>query len=86
MIVRTNGLAIASMVMSIASVFLGVFFVPEILGIVFGHIAMSQIKQSRDNQRGSGMAVAGLVIGYLVLVFWIVIVIVAATSSNDTNY
>lgn len=83
-IVRTNGLAVASMVISITSVFLGFFFVPQILGIIFGHVALSQLNRSRGRESGSGMAVAGLVIGYLMLIFWLAIVIVAA-SSNDTS-
>ena len=54
----TNGLAIASFLCSI-------FIFP--LGIVFGHIALSQIKKS--NQGGKGLATAGLIISYLALVF-----------------
>jgi hypothetical protein len=54
----TNGLAIASFVTSL--------FGLTILGIIFGHIAQSQIKQT--GQGGSGLATAGLVIGYIFLV------------------
>lgn len=45
------------------------------LGIVFGHIARHQIK--RTGESGSGMALAGLIIGYLVTIATIVIVIMA---------
>ena len=54
----TNGLAIASFVTSL--------FGLTILAIIFGHIAKSQIKTS--GQGGSGLATAGLVIGYIFLV------------------
>jgi len=54
----TNGLAIAS--------FLCSFFIFP-LGIVFGHIALSQIKKT--NQGGKGLATAGLIISYLALAF-----------------
>lgn len=37
-------------------------FVISLLGIVFGHIALAQIKQT--GERGRGFAIAGLVIGY----------------------
>lgn len=60
----TNGLAIASFITSLFGI--------TILAIIFGHIAQSQIKQT--GQGGSGFAVAGLVIGYIVLViqvFWL---------------
>ena len=86
-ITRTNGLAIASMVLSITSVFLGIFFVPQILGIVFGHVSMAQIRRSQGTEQGAGMAIAGLVVGYVMLVLWIVIWIAAASSDNSgTNY
>jgi len=64
----TNGMAIAALICSVA-------FAP--LGIVFGHIALSQIR--RTGEEGRGLAVAGLVIGYvftaiavLFVIFWIV--------------
>lgn len=53
----TNGLAVAALVCS-------VLFAP--LGILFGHISLFQIK--RTGEQGRGMAVAGLVIGYLVTI------------------
>ena len=54
----TNGLAIAS--------FLCSFFIFP-LGIIFGHIALGQIKKS--NQGGKGLAIAGLIISYLALAY-----------------
>lgn len=54
----TNGLAIASFVTSL--------FGLTILAIIFGHVAKGQI--SRTGQGGSGLATAGLVIGYIFLV------------------
>ena len=54
----TNGLAIASLICAF-------FFFP--LGIIFGHVALSQIK--KNNQGGSGLATAGLIISYLALLF-----------------
>ena len=50
----TNGLAIASLICAF-------LFAP--LGIVFGHISLSQIK--RSGEEGRGLAIAGLVISYL---------------------
>jgi hypothetical protein len=54
----TNGLAIASFVTSL--------FGLTILAIIFGHIARGQI--ATTGQGGSGLATAGLVIGYIFLV------------------
>lgn len=58
----TNGLAVASMILGI----LWFFFIGSILAVIFGHISLHQIR--RRNQRGRGMAIAGLVLGYLVIV------------------
>lgn len=54
---QTNALAIASLICAF-------LFAP--LGIVFGHLSLSQIK--RSGEEGRGLAVAGLVIGYLVTI------------------
>lgn len=50
-----------------------------LLGIVFGHIALSQIR--RTGEKGRGLALTGLIFGYLGLAALIVIVIVLATST-----
>jgi flagellar basal body-associated protein FliL len=38
------------------------------LAIIFGHVARSEIKRSNGSITGSGMALAGLILGYLPLV------------------
>jgi peptidyl-prolyl cis-trans isomerase B (cyclophilin B) len=60
----TNGMAIASLICA---------FVFAPLGIVFGHISLSQIKKT--GEEGRGLAIAGLVISYLVTVLSIVVVV-----------
>ena len=57
---HTNGLAVASLACGIAQ-----FFVPlptAILAIVFGHVSRGQIR--RAGERGAGLAMAGLVLGW----------------------
>ncbi len=56
----TNGFAIASLICSF-------FF--AILGIIFGHIALSQIRKT--GQGGKGLATAGLIISYVSLAFFL---------------
>jgi Domain of unknown function (DUF4190) len=58
-------------VMSILSLVFAFVFAP--LGIVFGHIAKKQIR--RTGEGGSGLATAGLVLGYIFTVLWILYVI-----------
>jgi hypothetical protein len=56
-----------------------------LLGIIFGHIARSQIR--RTGERGLGMATAGLVLGYAGLAVIVVLVVVAiVVSTNATTY
>ncbi len=49
-----------------------------VLGVVFGHIALSQINRTGEN--GRGLAIAGLVLGYISVVAWIIVVIVAVEA------
>jgi peptidyl-prolyl cis-trans isomerase B (cyclophilin B) len=49
--------------MAIASFVCAFFCSP--LGIIFGHVALSQIKKT--NEGGKGLATAGLVISYLAI-------------------
>lgn len=75
----TNGMAIASLVCAF-------LFAP--LGIVFGHVSMSQIK--RTGEQGRGMAIAGLVIGYVLTILTILVVVAtivfAAFAIQMTNW
>jgi len=67
----TNVLAVISLIVSLLGVF-STFIIPfvaQIAAIICGHIARSQIIQSRGSQTGSGMALAGLVISYVMLIF-----------------
>jgi hypothetical protein len=74
---RTNGLAIASLVCGICGF---LYLIPAILGIVFGAVAVRQIK--RDGTEGRGMAIAGIAVGtaWLALVVLLIIVLVAASN------
>jgi hypothetical protein len=57
----TNGLAVASLVAG----FLWLGWFGSILAVIFGHIAIGQINRSGGRESGTGLAVAGLVLGYL---------------------
>ncbi len=65
----TSGLAVASLVLGIVSFFcLGFLFVVPILAIVFGHVALGRIADSGGTLRGRGLAIAGLVLGWIFIV------------------
>lgn len=67
---RTNGLAIAALVCPLVTCVL----FP--LGIIFGHIALSQI--SRTGEGGRGLAIAGLIISYIMAAIVVVFLLLPA--------
>lgn len=64
---QTNGLAIASLVLSILGLVGLLPLLGTILGLIFGYSAKNQIAQSRGLQGGEGLAQAGIVIGWITL-------------------
>jgi hypothetical protein len=58
---RTNGLAIASLVLGI----LWIYWIGSVLALVFGYVAKNQIDHSDGFQGGRGMAIAGIVLGWV---------------------
>lgn len=65
---KTNGLAVASLVCGILSIMTFCFCGGLFLGlpaVICGHIAVGQIKSGNQQQDGHGMAMAGLICGYI---------------------
>jgi hypothetical protein len=65
----TNGLAIAALVCGVGGFVVGVSFIPA---IICGHLARAQIR--RTGEQGGGMALAGLIIGYVGIALFAVLV------------
>jgi uncharacterized protein DUF4190 len=57
----TNGFAVASLVLGC----LFCLLVTGILAVIFGNVALAQIQQSGGVQRGRGLAIAGIVLGWV---------------------
>jgi hypothetical protein len=85
---KTNGLAIASLVVSIASFFVCAGLI-GFVGAILGHVARKQIAERGED--GAGMAKAGIIIGWiataigLVLTAVYVVFIVFAISHADNT-
>lgn len=62
---RTNGFAVAALVLGLSAWW--IYGLGSILAIIFGHIAVHQINRSNGTQGGKGMAIAGLVLGWIVV-------------------
>jgi Domain of unknown function (DUF4190)/Domain of unknown function (DUF1707) len=73
----TNGLAIGSMVCGLAEIF--TFGFAAIPAVILGHLARGQIK--RTGERGDGMAIAGLILGYLGIAGWLLIILAIASRN-----
>ena len=81
---RTNGLAIASMILGIV----WVWWIGSALALIFGYMAKNQIDQSGGRETGRGMAIAGIVLGWVgvgFLVLFIVTIAVGASSGSFNN-
>jgi predicted acyltransferase len=61
------------------------FIVPGVLGVIFGFIARSQIRQSRGTQGGDGLALAGIIVGFAWIGLFLILVIVGAASNNSSG-
>jgi Domain of unknown function (DUF4190) len=71
----TNGFAIASMVLGI----LWIFWLGSLLALVFGYIARQQIRD--QHQGGAGMAVAGIVLGWIGAGTLLLVILTAAINN-----
>jgi len=73
---ETSGKAIVSLICGLF------FFVPLLFigAIVFGHLALSEIRKSAGRLKGEGIAMTGLVLGYMWIAGIPVILIIAAIA------
>ncbi|MGN6472569.1 MAG: DUF4190 domain-containing protein [Mycobacteriales bacterium] len=72
----TNGMAIASMVLGI----LWIYWIGSILALIFGYIARRQIRERGEG--GGGMAIAGIVLGWIGVGALVLVVIVLVAASG----
>lgn len=69
---ETNALAIVSLVFGI----IGWTLMPvigNVVAIICGHIARGQIRDSNGAEQGDGLALAGLILGYLGLLLGVIV-------------
>lgn len=81
----TDGMAVASLVLSISS-FLFCPVITAVLGVIFGYMSLTKIEESRGTVGGSELARAGIIIGWinigitvLIGLFVLIMVLVAST-------
>src|SRR5271156_1422204 len=78
---HTSGMAVGSLISGIFFF----FFPVALIAIVLGHLSLSEIKKSAGRISGRGMAIAGLVLGYLGVAFIPLLIIAAIAIPNFTR-
>jgi Domain of unknown function (DUF4190) len=78
---NTNGMAIASLVCGVLG--FSTCGVTSILAIIFGHVSLGQIR--RNDEDGRGMAIAGLVLGYVAVAIGLIVIAVVVIVANTTD-
>ena len=68
-----NGMAIASLVLGVIGV-LGAAIFTSLPAIICGHVARRQIRNAAGREGGDGMALTGLILGYLVTLFTLLLI------------
>ncbi|HEV2621693.1 MAG TPA: DUF4190 domain-containing protein [Frateuria sp.] len=75
----TSAMAVVSLVFGIAA-WCMLPVVGAIVAIVCGHLARGEIRRSQGQQEGDGLAIAGLVLGYVQLAFGMVVLLFAIAA------
>jgi hypothetical protein len=78
---RTNGLAVAALVLGI----LWLYGVGSILALIFGYVGKHQIDRSNGAQGGRGLAIAGIVLGWVGVAGVAIIIAIGALAVSSTN-
>jgi hypothetical protein len=81
-VARTNGLAVASLVMGI----LWMYGIGAILALVFGYLAKGQISRSGGRETGRGLAIAGIVLGWIGVAGAILIIVMFAVVLSREGF
>jgi hypothetical protein len=79
-VVGTSGLAIASLACGLVQFVFGPL--TAIPAIVFGHVALHQIK--RTGEQGAGLALAGLILGWSTVILIVVVGLVISVGMHGT--
>ncbi|TYQ14914.1 UNVERIFIED_CONTAM: uncharacterized protein DUF4190 [Acetivibrio alkalicellulosi] len=84
---KTNGLAIASLVLGILGILLLCCFyigvIPGIIAIVLSFLAKSKIRESDGTETGNGLATAGLIMGIATIALAIVFLVISLVLGNN---
>ena len=86
---KTSGFAITYMVLGILGVCTACCWIGGIIGIpavMFGHLAQGESKKSNGQVAGGGMALAGLICGYLAIAWFFVLILITIFGNTAPTY
>ncbi len=75
---QSKGLSITALVLGILSLLFGIL--TAIPGVIVGHIARSKANNNPEHYGGSGMALAGLILSYAIIIVTIAAIYFFATN------
>lgn len=78
-----NGLAITSLVLGIVGLFISFYGIVGLIALILGFVARRQI--ARTGQRGSGMALAGIILGAVGLVWGIISAVIGFSMLQNMH-
>jgi len=81
--VATNGLAIASFILGLVGWM--ACGVGSIVAVVLGFVARSQIRGSQGHQGGDGLALAGIILGFLAIALVIAFFVIGTLANSTTG-
>jgi hypothetical protein len=80
---KTNGFAIAALVLGI----IWIYGIGSILALIFGYKAKGEIDRSAGMQTGRGMAIAGIVLGWVgvagTIFFWLIFAAMVGSGAME---
>lgn len=79
---QTNGFAVASLVLGI----IWIFWIGSLLALIFGFIAKRQIDRSNGAQTGSGLAIAGIVLGLVGVCTLLLVILFGDVTFYSRSY
>lgn len=83
---KRSGLAIASLICGITAWTVLPIFLTAIAAVITGHMAKKEISAGGGTITGNGMATAGLILGYVNIVLFIVVIIgISFLMINSTS-
>ena len=70
---KTNGSALTGFILSLVGLFL-FGFILGVLAIIFSAIGLGKIKKDSSKWKGKGLAIAGLIIGIIDIIGWLILI------------